>query len=301
MSASRSTNMSPHSYREHRIAHQGATLYAREFTGGDPALLLMHGFPDNLHIYDRLVPLLAGRRVVAFDFLGWGASDKPRDNAYTSRSQQDDLGAVLDALGVEHAILVPHDASGPVAINWALDHPTRVAGLALLNTYYGSTPTVRFPEFISLFADPAYAALTTAIAQDPAIAGWLLNWQGQQFGGAADPAGADELGAIIQAQFAASPSVFPAFMSHTRDLYPAVRANSRREAQVRAWTLPVRIIFGAGDPYLGPAVANYFTTIVPTAERYLLQAGHWPQWDAPEEVAHLLLTFLAPSSGSHGN
>ncbi len=108
--------MSPVSYRDHRIARQGATLYAQESAGSDPALVLMHGFPDNLHIYDRLIPLLAGRRVIAFDFLGWGASDKPRDYAYTSRSQEDELGAMLDALHVEQAILVPHDASGPVAI-----------------------------------------------------------------------------------------------------------------------------------------------------------------------------------------
>ena len=40
--------------------------------------MLMHGFPDNLHLYDRLVPhLTPPRRVVLFDFLGWGSSDKP--------------------------------------------------------------------------------------------------------------------------------------------------------------------------------------------------------------------------------
>ena len=39
----------------------------------------MHGFPDNLHIYDYLIPHLVarGRRVVAFDFLGFGEFDKP--------------------------------------------------------------------------------------------------------------------------------------------------------------------------------------------------------------------------------
>jgi pimeloyl-ACP methyl ester carboxylesterase len=37
--------------------------------------VLLHGFPDDLHLYDRLVPELAGRRVVSFDFLGWGASE----------------------------------------------------------------------------------------------------------------------------------------------------------------------------------------------------------------------------------
>jgi pimeloyl-ACP methyl ester carboxylesterase len=46
------------------------------------------------------------------------------------------LQAVLDALGEEQAVLVPHDASGPVAINRALEHPHRVSALVLL------TPTI---------------------------------------------------------------------------------------------------------------------------------------------------------------
>src|SRR5262249_10753677 len=147
-------------YTEHRIQRGASTIYARHYAGTDPAFILMHGFPDNLHIYDRLIPYLHGHQVITFDFLGWGASDKPTDYSYLSAQQGGDLQAVLDALGVEQVVLVPHDASGPVAINWALDHPERVSALVLLNTYYAEAPTLRFPEFISLFADPAYAALT---------------------------------------------------------------------------------------------------------------------------------------------
>ena len=56
----------------------------------------MHGFPDNLHIYDDLVPHLvaAGRRVVTFDFLGFGASDKP-GTGYSFAQQMGDLEAVV--------------------------------------------------------------------------------------------------------------------------------------------------------------------------------------------------------------
>ena len=55
------------------------SLYVRDYAGAEPAFVLMHGFPDNLHIWDDLIPHLtaSGRRVVTFDFLGFGASDKP--------------------------------------------------------------------------------------------------------------------------------------------------------------------------------------------------------------------------------
>ena len=87
----------------------------------------MHGFPDNLRIYDALAPLLAaaGRRVVAFDFLGYGGSDKPVGYRYTSAGLEDDLQAVVTALDLGPVVPVAHDASGPTAINWALAHPSR--------------------------------------------------------------------------------------------------------------------------------------------------------------------------------
>src|SRR5215469_9674381 len=121
------------SYTEHSIRRGAYGISARHYAGTGPALVLMHGFPDNLHIYDRLIPYLRGRQVITFDFLGWGSSDKPMDYRYTSKQQEGDLQAVLDTLGVEQVVLVPHDASGPVAINWALDHQERVAALVLLN------------------------------------------------------------------------------------------------------------------------------------------------------------------------
>jgi pimeloyl-ACP methyl ester carboxylesterase len=84
----------------------------------------MHGFPHNLHLYDRLVPYLSPmRRVFLFDFLGWGSSDKPSGYAYTSANQVGDLDAVITQLGLEQVLLVAHDASGPPAIDWALAQP----------------------------------------------------------------------------------------------------------------------------------------------------------------------------------
>ena len=248
----------------------------------------MHGFPDNLHIYDRLIPYLRGRQVITFDFLGWGTSDKPTDYPYTSKQQEGDLQAVLDALGVEQAVLVPHDASGPVAINWALDHPQRVSALVLLNTYYADAPTLRFPEFISLFADPGYAALTRAMAQEPAVARWLLTWQGGQFG--AGERGQETLLPMVLPQFADTPSTFPAFITLTSDLQATLRANTQRLPELKTFDRPVRIIFGAGDPYLNPGVAQHFHEAFPTSELFLLHKGHWPQLDGPEEVARLLLS-----------
>jgi haloalkane dehalogenase len=277
-------------YRDHLVSHQGSNIYVRHHEGTGPAFVLMHGFPDNLHIYDRFIPALPDRQVITFDFLGWGASDKPTDYPYTSKQQEGELHAVLAALQIDQIIPVAHDASGPVAINWALDHQERVSALVLLNTYYGQAPTLRFPEFISLFADPAYAALSRAMAQDPTVAGWLLAWQGRQFG--EDEQLQQSLLSIVGPQFAGTPSTFPPFIGLTSDLPATVQATTRRMPDLKAFARPVRIIFGAEDPYLNPGVARSLHEALPTSDLALLpKKGHWPQLGGALEVAQILLSI----------
>src|SRR5260370_2629917 len=80
------------SYTEHVVQRGPSHIYAREYPGEGPAIVLMHGFPDNLHLYDRLLPwLIPSRRVVTFDFLGWGESSKPAGYPYTAANQTLDL------------------------------------------------------------------------------------------------------------------------------------------------------------------------------------------------------------------
>ena len=125
-----SQSVTPPAFTEHRIPHAGGNVYVRDFPGSGPAFVLLHGFPDNSHIYDDLIPHLtaAGRRTIAFDFLGFGASDKPEGAVYSFEQQLGDLEAVADALRLEKIIPVGHDAGGPAAVNFALRHPTRAAG-----------------------------------------------------------------------------------------------------------------------------------------------------------------------------
>ena len=59
------------------IPRAGYRIAAFVHPGRGPAIVLCHGFPDNHHLYDRVVPLLKGHEVVTFDFLGWGQSSKP--------------------------------------------------------------------------------------------------------------------------------------------------------------------------------------------------------------------------------
>jgi haloalkane dehalogenase len=283
-------------YREHWVPRGPYQLSAREYLGQEPTVVLMHGFPDDLHLYDRLVPELAGRRLVVFDFLGWGASDKPTGYPYTAANQTGDLDAVLGHLQLDRVVLVAHDASGPPAINWALDHPERVAALVLLNTYYARTPGLRPPEAIRLFSTPIIRTVARPVSR---LFGDLLfrrtyRWQVGRF--FRDPEVREQFLPLLYRQFAASPSAHEAFFGLNRDLLPTVAAGTATVPRLRHFGRPVRIIFGAADPYLNPRVARRFHELFPTSELFLLEgARHYVQLDEPQQVARLILT--TPQSG----
>src|SRR5271154_3846319 len=171
------------SFVEHRVPREEGKVYARDYKGAGPAFVLMHGFPDNLHIWDDLVPYLiaSGRRVVTFDFLGFGASDKPAGAAYSFKQQMGDLEAVVVGLGLGKIVPVAHDSSGIAAINYALAHPEGVDSVIMLNSAYAEDSTVLWPEMVTLFATASLHALAMAVAQSPELFGWLLTWQQQKF------------------------------------------------------------------------------------------------------------------------
>jgi haloalkane dehalogenase len=286
-------------YREHTVVRGRYRIYAREYAGEEPAIVLMHGFPDNMHLYDRLVPHLSGRRVVVFDFLGWGRSDKPEGYPYTADNQTRDLGAVISHLGLDSVVLVAHDASGPPAIDWALWHPERIAALVLLNTLYGPTPAARRPEAIFLFSTPILRNVARFVSGRFDLFRRLYWWQvGKRF--IRNEEVREEFVPLLYEQFAATPSTKPAFFTLNNDLLGTVRSRAGAEPEMRAFRRPVRIIFGEGDPYLNSGVARDFHEKFPKSELFLVPgARHFPQLDEPEEVARLIFsTPLAPRTGS---
>jgi pimeloyl-ACP methyl ester carboxylesterase len=273
---------------ETKVPYGDHHLRVRDYPGAGPAIVLMHGFPDDLHLYDWLVPRLTPhRRIVTFDFLGWGGSDKPPGHPYTAANQVGEVAAVLDHLGPARAVLVAHDASGPPAIDWALANPDRVAALVLLNTYYAWTRGLRRPPAIALYSTPVLRGLARAtVRRFPRLDERLYHWQVGRFI-ADDTLRPQVVGAFYERFTAAR----PAFWRLNDDLLPTVVSRRRSIDRLRGFPRPVRIIFGADDRYLNPRVARTFHRWFPRSDLCLLSgARHYVQIDAPERVAELLLT-----------
>jgi haloalkane dehalogenase len=283
------------SFVAHHIDRGPGRIYVRDYAGAAPAFVLMHGFPDNLHIWDDLVRHLvaAGRRVVAFDFLGFGASDKP-GAGYSFAQQLGDLEAVVAHLGLGQIVPVAHDSSGIAAVNFAVEHPSEVAALCILNSAYDNSPLNVWPEMITLFADPRMRALAIGIAQSPAQLEWLLTWQKQKF---EDPLPAAQkprfeqfLGPLIADNFIRTPSSGTAFVTMAAQFFDELQRNTTRLPLVAALDLPVKVIWGEYDPYLNVAMGKERAGRFRNSSFTLIPAGHWLQVDAPEAVARAMLS-----------
>jgi haloalkane dehalogenase len=166
------------------------SLFVSEIAGEDPPIVLMHGFPDDHNIYERLLPLLGPRRAVAFDWHGYGQSERSELRGFSLKEHVSELEALLDQLDIDRAVLVGHDASGPDAVAFAVAHPQRVTHLVLLNTIFGHLPSQMLPEMIRLLADPALISLADAMIDDDAQRLWLLQFTADHWGmDALDPQG----------------------------------------------------------------------------------------------------------------
>jgi pimeloyl-ACP methyl ester carboxylesterase len=176
--------------REHSVKTPNGTVFVTEIPGEDPPLVLMHGFPDDHHIYDRLLPMLNPRRAVAFDWRGYGRSGRSEGGGFSLAEHVGELDAILDQLDIERAVLVGHDASGPDAVAFTIAHPQRVVHLVLLNTIFGHSPSLKLPDMIRLLADPALTGLADAMMNDEAQRLWLLQLTADNWGmDAGDPEG----------------------------------------------------------------------------------------------------------------
>ncbi|KAI5919207.1 Alpha/Beta hydrolase protein [Camillea tinctor] len=107
------------------------TIHGRRSTGLScnlPPLLLLHGFPQSLHIWHRIAPqLIHNYAVVMLDLRGYGGSSKPAHiSAYAKSAMARDCVAVMNFLGFESFFVCAHDRGARVAHKLCADHPERV-------------------------------------------------------------------------------------------------------------------------------------------------------------------------------
>lgn len=124
------------------MASRSATGTAYNLSGPAtaPVVVLIHGLGLNRHVWQWHEPALASRfRIVNYDLYGHGESVAPPTKpSLTVYAEQ--LRGLLDALGIRQAALVGFSLGGMINRRFALDYPSRVSALAILNSPHERSP-----------------------------------------------------------------------------------------------------------------------------------------------------------------
>jgi len=95
---------------------RGRQIHTFSQDGEGPLLVLLHGFPTCSYDWRHLIELMPGRAILAFDFLGFGFSDKPKDHSYTLSWQADLTEELIHRHGAGRpAYVCAHDLGTSVA------------------------------------------------------------------------------------------------------------------------------------------------------------------------------------------
>ena len=270
------------------------------YAGAGVPLLLLHGFPQTHFCWRAVIPALAeSHTVVAPDLRGYGGSRAPAGGpggeGFTKREMAAELVGLMGALGFDRFAVVGHDRGARVAYRMALDHPTRVERLAVLNI----VPTVDQFERMAggpslgywpwfLLAQPApFPERLIAAAPDQFLRfifdSWTLN---------ASPIDAEAFAVYLDAFSAAADAICADYRASfwlDREHDDADRLNGRRIG------CPTLVITGADETQLADA-GDVWRAWAADLRAATVPGGHFIPEEAPQALAAELAAFLATGS-----
>ena len=134
---SRSFPIDPTEYpfTDHWFEQAGIALHYVDQGQGLPVVML-HGNPTWSYLYRNIIMGLTGKcRTIVPDYPGFGFSQHPPDYGYTPPEHAQWVKALIEHLGVDSYVLVVQDWGGPIGFSIAVDHPEKVAGIVLCNSW----------------------------------------------------------------------------------------------------------------------------------------------------------------------
>jgi pimeloyl-ACP methyl ester carboxylesterase len=254
-------------------------------------LILMHGIGGHAEAYSRNMQRLGEKyHTIAIDLVWHGLSSKPEFTLDMIRTYARQYLDLLDDLGVEKASIEGESLGGWVALRLALHHPDRVDRI-VLNTTAGirwNADMVKIDEVggTNLLRERSLAAIN-----DPTLETirkrleWLMASPDQV---------TDELVDLRHTLYlrpdvnAALKNVFAnSFLgSHAKDAVA--------EDELAKITAPTLVLWSEKNPGAGADAGERLAKLIPGASHYLIgDAGHWPQWEKPEEHDRAVLAFMA--------
>ena len=266
-----------------------------EGNDGGPVVVLVHGFPDNQQVWDRIVPLLTpDHRVVTYDVRGAGGSTAPASRSgYRMSKLVGDLAAVIEHVrpdgGPVH--LVGHDWGSIQGWSAVL----RESSDARLTGRISSYTSISGPglDIYGNFLRDGLARRRFAAVGRQALQSWyvvafqapgLPELIARRFGGRLRAA-------LARGQRLGDGHWGDTFEDDFRNGLNLYRANGlgfRRDTT----SVPVQLVVPTKDSFLSPAVYTDVAEFAPDVRRVDVVAGHWVVQSQPAVVADTVRAFI---------
>lgn len=261
-----------------------------------PLVLLLHGFPEGAASWRAQLGALAGAGYLAAapDLRGYGGTDRPDgEEDYRMAHLVDDVVGLVDALGRDRCHLAGHDWGALVGWSVASRRPDRLLTWSALSVGHPRA----FTEAIRDDADQRRRSSYVDLFRQAGKAEAVLTEDGcrrlralYRVGPRSNPLPEAQVEEFVRSL--SRPGRLTAGLNY-------YRANLGEEAG-RAFpaqdpiATPAQLIWGDQDPALGPLQARLTGRYV--AADYRLEvlegAGHWLQFERPDEVSRLLLDWI---------
>ncbi len=278
----------------------GLNIFYREAGNpADPAILLMHGYPNSSFLYRRLLPALAAENfyAIAPDFPGHGYSSYPTlaEFPYTFANFANVVAAFAEKKQLHKFALYLHDYGSLIGMRVALMHPEKITALIFQdsNAYeeglgkewdackvYWDNPTKENREKIGEFLNEegARKQYLAGVPEDQAALftpdAWTLDWNFMNC-----PGHTESLFSLFE-DYKHNRTLFPKFQELLRNTRP-----------------PTLVIWGKYDAFYSVAEAPCYRRDNPDAEIHVFEAGHKVLESHFEEIAPIILDFLKRKTG----
>ncbi|KIW98427.1 uncharacterized protein Z519_00087 [Cladophialophora bantiana CBS 173.52] len=278
----------------------GIKVFYREAGSSDNhTILLLHGFPSSSNQYRNLIPILSEKyHVVAPDLPGFGFTEIPASLKfqYTFANLATTIGSFLDILKIQKFAVYVFDYGAPTGFRLALERPEAITAIISQN---GNA----YVEGLSSFWDPLRQLWASDAGSDEEkqlrdmISGAVLSLdatKGQYLNGEPEAEKIDDPAAYhLDYALMCRPGNKQIQLDLFRDYATNVALYPKFQAYLRESGVPVLAVWGKNDTIFPPAGAEAFRRDVKELKLVLLDGGHFLVESHTEEVAKLILEFLA--------
>jgi pimeloyl-ACP methyl ester carboxylesterase len=263
----------------------GHKIWVREAAGTTerPPLLFLHGYPSSSYDWRDAFDKLEGHRLIVFDFLGFGLSDKPRDELYSLSLQASIVETIAQRFGDEPVVMISHDMGSSVAteilardIDGRLSFRLRSALLFNASLVRERASLLWGQKLLLSRAGPLVARLTSEFAFRRQFAGIFSD---------AHPLSAEEAAdqwSLLSHNIGHRLLQRLIYYNHERVTPPT---SVRWHNALRDWPGRLELCWAGSDPICTEAVLQAVLSLRPAAELSRLPAlGHYPQIEDPDAV-----------------